>query len=146
MDKYYWLNMKKSLFKDYQKSRSSFLGYFFRVFSSGFISSSIHNNIRIHVFPPHWIKGFWYNLTIYVSTHFFSPLNKGYFGIFPAPLFWKLGSTKTGTGEKNLVSCKDWGEGYMRRERFSWRKRPARTPWGDISRSQTNFCRSILLK
>ena len=41
--------------------KSSFLGYFFRVFPSGFISSSINNLIRIHVFSPHWIKGFRYN-------------------------------------------------------------------------------------
>ena len=31
------------------------------MFCSGFISSSIHNHMYPHVFPPHWIKWFWYN-------------------------------------------------------------------------------------
>ena len=49
-------------FKDYEKLRSSFLGNFVRVFCSGFIFSSIQPYMYAHVFPPHWIKGIWYNL------------------------------------------------------------------------------------
>ena len=65
---HYWLNREEitfPFFKDYEKLRSSFLGSFFRVFCSGFISSSTHNHIPYmypHVFPPHWVKGIWYNL------------------------------------------------------------------------------------
>ena len=50
---YYWLNREEitfPFFKDYEKLRSSFLGYFFRVFCSDFISSSTHNHICIHMF------------------------------------------------------------------------------------------------
>ena len=39
-----------------------FLGYFFIIFCSGFVFSSINNHIYPHVFPPHSVKVFWYNL------------------------------------------------------------------------------------
>ena len=62
---HYWLNHEEITFpflKDYEKLRSSFLGYFFRVFCSDFISSSTHSHMYSHVFHLHWIKGIWYNL------------------------------------------------------------------------------------
>ena len=62
---YYWLNHEEitfPFFKDYEKLRSSFLGYFLRVFCSDFVSSVTHNHMYPHVFPLHWIKGIWYNL------------------------------------------------------------------------------------
>ena len=46
---YYWLN-REEINQDYQKLRTSFLGYFFRVYFCGLIFNITHNHISIHMF------------------------------------------------------------------------------------------------
>lgn len=60
--------------------RSLFVGYFFRVFCPGFISSNTHNHIHINML--------------------FLPTGQRGFGILASTLHYFVGSMKTGTGRK----------------------------------------------
>lgn len=79
--------------------RSLFVGYFFRVFCPGFISSNTHNHIHINML--------------------FLPTGQRGFGILASTFHYFVGSMKTETGGKTLWFEKVGGGGHMERGRFS---------------------------
>ena len=74
--------------------RSLFVGYFFRVFCPGFISSNTHNHIHINML--------------------FLPTGQRGFGILASTLHYFVRSMKTGIGGKTLWFEKVGGEGIWK--------------------------------